>query len=360
MNDNRAISDEPAQSRELSTSRVYDVPAARVFRAFADPAQLAKWWGPKGFTNTFREFDFRPGGAWRFLMHGPDGADYQNESIFVEIVPSSRIVLNHVSAPRFELTITIGDVGGKTRVGWRQLFESAEVRDRIARFAGDGNEQNLDRLGMHLTSALSPQTHPKDHWENVYATKAPAEVSWFQEHASLSMKLIREAGVPRDAAIIDAGGGASRLADDLLDGGFANITVLDISGVALSAARARLGERATDVRWIESDLLGAPLAEHAYDLWHDRAVFHFMTSPDDRRAYVRQALRAIRPGGFLVAATFAEDGPTKCSGLSTARYSADELRAELGPEFTLLADEKESHTTPSGNVQRFVYCLFRR
>jgi uncharacterized protein YndB with AHSA1/START domain len=136
--------------RELSTSRLFGAPPERVFRAFSDPARLAKWWGPKGFTNTFQEFDFRPGGAWRFVMHGPDGADYPNESVFAAIVPGARVVVSHVSRPRFELTVTFDDDGGKTRVGWRQRFESAEERDRIAKFAVDANEQNLDRLEQLL------------------------------------------------------------------------------------------------------------------------------------------------------------------------------------------------------------------
>jgi ubiquinone/menaquinone biosynthesis C-methylase UbiE len=200
----------------------------------------------------------------------------------------------------------------------------------------------------------------KEHWQKVYTSKAPTEVSWFQEHAALSMKFIREAGVPAGAPIIDVGGGASRLAEDLLTDGYGNVTVLDISGAALAAARMRLGPRAADVRWIEADVLAAPLAEHGYDLWHDRAVFHFLTTPDQRRSYVRQALRAVKPGGYLIMATFAEDGPVKCSGLDTMRYAADELHAELGEGFTLLAHEKESHTTPSGSVQHFSYCLFTR
>jgi SAM-dependent methyltransferase len=200
----------------------------------------------------------------------------------------------------------------------------------------------------------------KEHWESVYATKAPADASWFQEHANLSMELIRRAAVPRDAAIVDVGGGASKLVDDLLDDGYRNVTVLDLSGAALAAAKLRLGPRSADARWIEGDVLEAPFAEHSLDLWHDRAVFHFLTTPEQRRAYAGQALRAVRPGGRLVIATFAEDGPSKCSGLPTMRYSAAGLHAELGRPFTLLAHKNESHTTPSGSVQRFVYCLFGR
>ena len=136
--------------RELVTSRVIDAPRERVFRAFSDPSHLAQWWGPKGFTNTFHEFDLRPGGAWRFIMHGPDGGNYPNESVFVEVVEPERVVFQHVSAPHFEMTITFAEEGGKTRIGWRQMFNSAGERERIARLAVEANEQNLDRLEAEL------------------------------------------------------------------------------------------------------------------------------------------------------------------------------------------------------------------
>jgi uncharacterized protein YndB with AHSA1/START domain len=136
--------------RELVTSRVIDAPCERVFRAFSDPTHLAQWWGPKGFTNTFHEFDLRPGGTWRFVMHGPDGGNYPNESVFQEVVEPERVVFQHVSAPHFEMTITFAEEADKTRIGWRQLFNSADERERIARFAVDANEQNLDRLEAQL------------------------------------------------------------------------------------------------------------------------------------------------------------------------------------------------------------------
>ncbi len=141
---------EPESGRELATSRLLDAPRERVFAAFRDPARLARWWGPKGFRNTFQEFDLRPGGRWVFVMHGPDGVDYPNESVFVEVKPPKRVVLRHVSSPRFEMTITFDDERGRTRVGWRQLFETAAERSRIARFAEVANEQNLDRLAAEL------------------------------------------------------------------------------------------------------------------------------------------------------------------------------------------------------------------
>jgi uncharacterized protein YndB with AHSA1/START domain len=138
--------------REIATTRVLDASPELVFRAFSDPAHLARWWGPKGFTNTFHEFDLRPGGAWRFVMHGPDGAHYQNHSVFVEVVPPERIVINHVSGPHFHLTITLAEQAGRTKLSWRMLFESAAECDKVKTFAVPANEQNLDRLETELAA----------------------------------------------------------------------------------------------------------------------------------------------------------------------------------------------------------------
>lgn len=202
--------------------------------------------------------------------------------------------------------------------------------------------------------------HSKDHWEKVYSTKATDAVSWFQPHADCSVGLIMAAGVGRDAAIIDVGGGASSLVDDLLANGFTNVTVLDLSAAALAAARKRLGTRASEVQWIEADITKADLPANKYDVWHDRAVFHFLTSPEDRAAYVKAVFHSVRPGGHVIVATFAEDGPAQCSGLPVMRYRADELHAEFGDAFSLLNHRKEAHHTPSGTVQQFVYCYCRR
>lgn len=200
----------------------------------------------------------------------------------------------------------------------------------------------------------------KQHWENVYATKATDAVSWFQEHADLSLDLIRNTGAGKDAAIIDVGGGASTLADDLLADGYSDLTVLDLSGAALQAAHKRLGTRADQVQWIEADITEVELPTRRYDIWHDRAVFHFLTTPEQREAYVRTVFRAVKPGGHVIVATFAEDGPEKCSGLPVMRYRPDELHDQFGEAFTLLGHRKEEHHTPSGNVQQFVYCYCRR
>lgn len=202
--------------------------------------------------------------------------------------------------------------------------------------------------------------HSKAHWDRVYSAKPIDTVSWFQEHALQSLRLIRDTGLPVSASIIDVGGGASTLVDDLLLQGYSAITVLDLSAAALTAAKARLGGKAEHVRWMEADIVATPLPVHAYDVWHDRAVFHFLTTPDERRAYVDSVLRSVKPGGHVIVATFADDGPTQCSGLPVMRYSANELHAQFGSPFTLVRHERETHYTPSGTVQQFVYCYCRK
>jgi ubiquinone/menaquinone biosynthesis C-methylase UbiE len=202
-------------------------------------------------------------------------------------------------------------------------------------------------------------TDQKAHWETVYRTKRADELSWFQREPAISLALIRRAAPETSARIIDVGGGASRLVDELFRAGYSDVTVLDLSSTALSQARARLGGAAARVHWLEADVLNARLPEAGFDLWHDRAVFHFLTSPSDRDAYLAQVRRAVRSGGHVLVATFAEDGPTKCSGLPVARYSADALRDELGRAFQLVESTREQHVTPSGTRQSFVYCLCR-
>jgi SAM-dependent methyltransferase len=200
----------------------------------------------------------------------------------------------------------------------------------------------------------------KDHWESVYTSKASDAVSWFQPHADRSLSLISNTGVGRNAAIIDVGGGASTLVDDLLENGHANLSVLDLSAAALDTARNRLGTKADKVRWIEADITSATLPANYFDVWHDRAVFHFLTTVEERAAYVHAVFDSVKPGGHVIVATFADDGPDKCSGLPVMRYSADGLHDEFGESFKLLRHEKEAHHTPSGTVQQFVYCYCRR
>lgn len=200
---------------------------------------------------------------------------------------------------------------------------------------------------------------PKSHWERIYGNKLPTQLSWYQPHALRSLDLIRRVSPPPDGAIIDVGGGASTLISDLLDAGYHDLTVLDLSATALAKARNRLGARADTVGWIEADILDAPLPTAGYSVWHDRAVFHFLTAPADRGRYVAQARRAVRSGGFVLVATFADDGPTRCSGLKVDRYSPEALHAEFGAPFRLMASEREEHVTPGGIRQAFIYCLCR-
>jgi ubiquinone/menaquinone biosynthesis C-methylase UbiE len=200
----------------------------------------------------------------------------------------------------------------------------------------------------------------KDHWEKVYSTKATDAVSWFQPHADLSLDIIRSTRLGRDAGIIDVGGGASTLVDDLVANGYTDLTVLDLSGAALNAARKRLGAQESKVRWIEADITKANLPANRFDIWHDRAVFHFLTDAADRVAYVQTVLRSVKPGGHVIVATFGADGPLQCSGLPVMRYSADELHDQFGAAFQLLDHREEKHHTPSGAVQQFVYCYCRR
>lgn len=200
----------------------------------------------------------------------------------------------------------------------------------------------------------------KNHWDRVYTSKPTDAVSWYQPHADQSLHMIRDAGLPLSASIIDVGGGASTLVEDLLAQGFTNLSVLDLSAAALSAVRQRLGVAADTVRWIEGDVTQLALPQHAYDLWHDRAVFHFLTDPGQRQAYVSAVLRAVKPGGHVIVATFAEDGPSECSGLPVMRYDAGGLHAEFGAPFTLLRHEREEHHTPFGSTQKFIYCYCRK
>jgi 2-polyprenyl-3-methyl-5-hydroxy-6-metoxy-1,4-benzoquinol methylase len=197
------------------------------------------------------------------------------------------------------------------------------------------------------------------HWEQVYTTKGETEVSWFQESPAISLELIHAANPGLDAAIIDIGGGASRLADTLLREGFRSIAVLDVSAHALDAAKTRIGPAAAGIDWIIADVT-AWQPSRSYDVWHDRAAFHFLTETRDRAAYVERLRSAVRPGGHVIIGTFALDGPEKCSGLPVQRYDGDSLAAELGPEFELLDTRHDIHHTPWGSKQAFQFSRFRR
>jgi SAM-dependent methyltransferase len=194
-----------------------------------------------------------------------------------------------------------------------------------------------------------------EHWNSVYRSKPEDGVSWFQPEATHSLDLITRS-VGADAAVVDVGGGASTLVDGLLARRQREVTVLDISEAALDVAKRRLGERAALARWIAGDIRTVTLPRAAFDVWHDRAVFHFLMDPADRAAYVRQVARAVRPGGHVIVATFAPDGPDKCSGLPVRRYAPGELHREFGASFELVEHLDENHRTPWGAVQHFVYC----
>jgi len=197
------------------------------------------------------------------------------------------------------------------------------------------------------------------HWEKIYREKSPDAVSWYRAHLETSLGLIEKAAPQRDASIIDVGGGESTLVDDLLAHGYRNITVLDVSQTAIDVTKRRLGPAAERVQWIVGDITKTDLAPAAYEVWHDRAVFHFLTAVEERVAYVRQVWRAVKAGGHVLVSTFGPEGPTKCSGLEVVRYDAEALHAEFGVRFRLLDSFKELHHTPFGTTQQFLYCLCR-
>ena len=199
----------------------------------------------------------------------------------------------------------------------------------------------------------------KAHWESVYGSKAPDAVSWYRAHLERSLQLIGKSCSDRSASIIDVGGGESTLVDDLLAKGYRNVTVLDISEKALDVSRARLGPRAVGATWIAADITKATLPAEAYDLWHDRAVFHFLTAAADRAAYVRQVAASVKTGGYVIVATFGPEGPEKCSGLDVVRYDAGSLHEQFGAGFRLLDSATEMHQTPLGTTQQFLYCMCR-
>jgi len=198
----------------------------------------------------------------------------------------------------------------------------------------------------------------RQHWEQVYREKAEDAVSWFQTEPRISLALIRSCTAPGDA-VIDIGGGASRLADHLLGEGYRDLAVLDIAAAALERSQARLGEAARKVSWLTADVTRWH-PERQYALWHDRAVFHFLTEAQDRAAYLANLRAGLRPCGHAVIASFAPDGPERCSGLPVQRYSPESLATELGEGFRLLRSQMEEHLTPMGRVQRFQYSLLRR
>jgi trans-aconitate methyltransferase len=203
------------------------------------------------------------------------------------------------------------------------------------------------------------EANRKEHWQKVYTSKNENEVSWFQEYPTSSIELIALAGAGLNSAVIDIGGGASRLVDALVKMDMRDVTVLDLSEAALDAAKRRLGHRADQVEWIIADVTTWE-PRRVYDIWHDRAAFHFLIDEGDRAAYVARLTTAVKPGGHAIVATFAPDGPERCSGLPVARYDAESLGRALGSAFALVESRRHNHTTPGGSEQRFQFSLFRR
>jgi 2-polyprenyl-3-methyl-5-hydroxy-6-metoxy-1,4-benzoquinol methylase len=197
------------------------------------------------------------------------------------------------------------------------------------------------------------------HWEKIYSQKPPNAVSWYRPHLETSLSLIEQTASGRSASVIDVGGGESTLVDDLLAREYENITVLDISQSAIDANRKRLGNAAERVHWLLADITQVELEPSAYDVWHDRAVFHFLTAASDRIAYVRQVAQAVKRGGHVVISTFGPEAPARCSGLEVVRYDAESLHREFGVHFRMLGSSTELHRTPIGIIQQFIYCCWR-
>ncbi len=200
----------------------------------------------------------------------------------------------------------------------------------------------------------------KSHWENVYSTKSAEHVGWYKPYLHTSLAMIANTAVGTNARIIDVGGGASTLVDDLLGQGYEQITILDLSSAALSVARSRLGAAAAKVKWIEDDIRAVQLPPAHYDIWHDRAVFHFLTKADDRQQYIENMQRSLKGDGHVIIAAFSPEAPPKCSGLDVQRYTPELLQNELGENFALQEHKSELHLTPGGVEQMYVYCRFRR
>jgi SAM-dependent methyltransferase len=199
----------------------------------------------------------------------------------------------------------------------------------------------------------------REHWDLVYGRKAPDQVSWYQPHLDRSLEILRSIHLPVDASIIDVGGGASTFVDDVLDLGYTDITVLDLSPSAIQASKRRLGPRAGAVHWIQGDITAIELEAERYDFWHDRAVFHFLVDDRERHSYVAAVRKSLKSKGHIVVATFGPAGPNQCSGLDVRRYDANALHAEFGRDFSKVTSFAETHVTPSGARQEYVYCYCR-
>lgn len=202
--------------------------------------------------------------------------------------------------------------------------------------------------------------NPKDHWEKIYTSRSVEKLGWYNLHLRTSLLWIEELGLEAEAPVIDVGGGASTLVDDLLAAGHRSLTVLDLAGQALAAARMRLGDRAEQVNWLTGDIAHVDLPGQHYALWHDRALFHFFTEPEQQLAYRQRLLQALRPGGYAILAVFSPEAPPVCSGLPVQRYGPQQLAAALGSELVMQRHCRELHITPGGVEQLYLYGLFRK
>ena len=199
-----------------------------------------------------------------------------------------------------------------------------------------------------------------DHWQKIYSARPSEKLGWYNPHMKISLRWIEKMDLAADAPIIDVGGGTSTLVDDLIEAGHRSNTVLDISKHALSSARARLGEKQKLVTWIDADIMVAELPQCRYELWHDRAMFHFLVSPEQSEKYVGNLFRALKPGGHVIMGTFAPEAPSTGSGLPVRRYSLEELQNTIGNDFELVRHDKEIHITPGGTEQMYLFCHFRK
>ncbi len=199
----------------------------------------------------------------------------------------------------------------------------------------------------------------KDHWEKVYGSKASEAVSWYAPHLETSLKLIHQASANKNSAIIDIGGGESTLVDDLITEGYQDISVLDISQKAIDVAKERLGKSADMVHWYCADINQATLPQNYFEVWHDRAVFHFLTEEYQRVKYIEQVTQSVRHGGYVIMSTFGPEGPEKCSGLDVVRYDSEKLHGQFGKGFKLIDSSTEIHKTPMNTTQQFLYCFYR-
>jgi len=249
--------------------------------------------------------------------------------------------------------VTNDQIDNPVRHGYpdSETWVQTSSRPLRLRLAYDGGESQIEAFRFRMNVQI--------HWERIYAEKSPDTVSWYRPHLETSLELIERAAPVLTASIIDVGGGESTLVDDLLARAYQDVTVLDVSQTAIDVTRRRLGVASERVKWLVADIGKAALAPRAYDVWHDRAVFHFLTSTEERMAYVGQVANAVRSGGHVIVSTFGPEGPTKCSGLDVVRYDAASLHEQFGVRFNLLGSSKELHRTPLGTLQQFLYCLCR-